>query len=209
MTNSAGQDFQEERSIRYLVIQYGEDVKRLIYSYVKNWSAAEDLVQEVFITVYQKMDTLENASSAKAWIFSIAANKSKDYLRSWHYRKLLLTNTFSMTTSKEGPEDWLMKQQQKTELSEAIFALPVKYREVIMFFYYQELRIGVAPTIYHISHAKARSFDINEFPNNRYMDIKKAEFPMLRNSAFFTLGKISLLINVYPLGKTKKLNRLL
>jgi RNA polymerase sigma-70 factor, ECF subfamily len=157
MTNSAGQNFQEERSIRYLVTKYGEDVKRLIYSYVKNWSAAEDLVQEVFITVYQKMDTLENASSAKAWILSIAANKSKDYLRSWHYRKLLLTNTFSLTTSKEGPEDLLLKQQQKTELSEAVFALPVKYREVIMFFYYQELRIEEISEVLGINSSTIRT----------------------------------------------------
>ncbi|OAT81881.1 hypothetical protein A6P54_10220 [Bacillus sp. MKU004] len=157
MTKSAGQDFQEERSIRYLVTKYGEDVKRLIYSYVKNWSAAEDLMQEVFITVYQKMDTLENASSAKAWIFSIAANKSKDYLRSWHYRKLLLTNTFSLTTSKEGPEELLLKQQEKTELSEAVFALAVKYREVIIFFYYQELRIEEISEILGINSSTIRT----------------------------------------------------
>jgi RNA polymerase sigma-70 factor, ECF subfamily len=141
MTKSAEQGAGKERSIRDLVTDYGEDVKRLIYSYVKSWSAAEDLVQEVFITVFQKMDTLEKETSAKAWILSIAANKAKDYLRSWHYKKLLFTNTFSSNSKTESPEHYLLKQQQKTELSEAVFALPVKYREVIIFFYYQELKI--------------------------------------------------------------------
>lgn len=156
MTNSAEQNMQEQ-SIRSLVTQYGEDVKRLIYSYVKNWSAAEDLVQEVFITVFQKVDTLEKEASVKAWIFSIAANKSKDYLRSWHYRKLLFTNTFSAKTSKESPETLLLQQQQKTVLSEAIFSLPVKYREVIIFFYYQELRIEEISTILGINSSTIRT----------------------------------------------------
>ena len=156
MTNSAEQNMQEQ-SIRSLVIQYGEDVKRLIYSYVKNWSAAEDLVQEVFITVFQKVDTLEKEASVKAWIFSIAANKSKDYLGSWHYRKLLFTNTFSTKTNKESPEELLIKQQQKTVLSEAVFALPVKYREVIIFFYYQELRIEEISTILGINSSTIRT----------------------------------------------------
>ncbi|MDX8342254.1 sigma-70 family RNA polymerase sigma factor [Rossellomorea sp. YZS02] len=157
MTNSAEQSMQEDRSIRSLLSQYGEDVKRLIYSYVKSWSAAEDLVQEVFITVFQKVDTLEKEASVKAWIFSIAANKSKDYLRSWHYRKLLFTNTFSTKTNKESPEDLLIQQQQKTVLSEAVFALPVKYREVIIFFYYQELRIEEISTILGINSSTIRT----------------------------------------------------
>ncbi|MCA1057632.1 sigma-70 family RNA polymerase sigma factor [Rossellomorea aquimaris] len=157
MTNSAGQSMHEERSISSLVTQYGEDVKRLIYSYVKNWSAAEDLVQEVFITVFQKVDTLEKEDSVKAWIFSIAANKSKDYLRSWHYRKLLFTNTLSAKTNKESPEALLLQKQQKTVLSEAVFALPVKYREVIIFFYYQEMRIEEISTILGINSSTIRT----------------------------------------------------
>ncbi|MCA0147191.1 sigma-70 family RNA polymerase sigma factor [Rossellomorea vietnamensis] len=157
MTNSAEQSGHEEQSIRSLVTRYGEDMKRLIYSYVKSWSVAEDLVQEVFITVYQKIDTLEKEASVKAWIFSIAANKSKDYLRSWHYRKLLFTNTFSIKTNKEGTEDLLIQHQQKTALSEAIFALPVKYREVIIFFYYQELKIEEISTILGVNSSTIRT----------------------------------------------------
>ncbi|MBN8191863.1 sigma-70 family RNA polymerase sigma factor [Bacillus sp. NTK074B] len=157
MTNSAEQNGHEDWSIRSLVTRYGEDVKRLIYSYVKSWSAAEDLVQEVFITVFQKINTLEKDTSVKAWIFSIAVNKSKDYLRSWHYRKLLFTNTFSAKTNKESPEQLLMEKQQKTVLSEAVFALPVKYREVIILFYYQELRIEEISTILGINSSTIRT----------------------------------------------------
>ncbi|WP_409251716.1 sigma-70 family RNA polymerase sigma factor [Bacillus sp. SCS-153A] len=157
MTNSAERTDQPDRSIRDLVVLYGEDVKRLTYSYVKNWNAAEDLVQEVFITVFQKIDTLEKGSSVKAWVLSIAANKSKDYLRSWHYKKLLFTNSFTTKTNAESPEYHLVKQQDKTELSEAIFSLPVKYREVIILYYYQELTAEQMSKVLKINSSTIRT----------------------------------------------------
>jgi RNA polymerase sigma-70 factor, ECF subfamily len=157
MNNSAEREGRTENTISDLVTKYGEDVKRLVYSYVKNWSAAEDLVQEVFITVFQKLDTLKKGESEKAWIFSIAANKAKDYLRSWHYKKLLLTNTFTAKANAETPEHWLIQQQEKTELSEAIFSLPVKYREVIIFYYYQELKIEEISKVLKINSSTIRT----------------------------------------------------
>lgn len=157
MTNIVERTDAQEPSIRELVDQYGEDVKRLIYSYVKNWSAAEDLVQEVFLTVFQKTDTLDKATSIKAWILSIAANKSKDYLRSWHYKKLLLTNSFTTKSNVESPEHQLLLQQEKTELSEAVFALPVKYREVIILYYYQELKIEEISKVLKINSSTIRT----------------------------------------------------
>jgi RNA polymerase sigma-70 factor (ECF subfamily) len=36
--------------------QHGEALIRLAYMYVKAWQAAEDILQEVFITYYQKRD---------------------------------------------------------------------------------------------------------------------------------------------------------
>ncbi len=157
MTNSDEQGIQGGHSIRYLVTRYGEDVKRLIYAYVKNWSAAEDLVQEVFIIVFQKIDTLQKEASVKAWILSIASNKAKDYLRSWHYKKILFTNSISTKVNSESPEHHLLKQQQKTVLSEAVFSLPIKYREVIILFYYQELKTEEISEVLGINSSTIRT----------------------------------------------------
>jgi RNA polymerase sigma-70 factor, ECF subfamily len=34
--------------------QYGEEIKRIIYTFVKNWPQAEDLTQDVFVTLYTR-----------------------------------------------------------------------------------------------------------------------------------------------------------
>ena len=51
----------------------------------------------------------------------------------------------------------MLKQQEKTELSEAVFALPVKYREVIIFFYYQELKIEEISTVLGVNPSTIRT----------------------------------------------------
>ena len=42
---------------------------------------AEDVLQEVFLTAYQKFSQLKNRSAFKAWLLSIARNKCNDYFR--------------------------------------------------------------------------------------------------------------------------------
>lgn len=44
-------------------------------------SDAEDILQEIFLTAYQKFPQLKNENSFKAWIISIARNKCNDYFR--------------------------------------------------------------------------------------------------------------------------------
>jgi RNA polymerase sigma factor (sigma-70 family) len=133
-------------SIVEIMNVYGDEIKRLVYSYVKNEADAEDVTQEVFVTVYQKLHTYQGDSSLKSWIYSIAINKSKDNLRSWHSRnqKLLykIQNSGNLfTASKDTPEKETVKRDESDILFEKIMELPVKYREVIILFYYKELTL--------------------------------------------------------------------
>ncbi|MEJ0102204.1 MAG: RNA polymerase sigma factor [Bacteroidota bacterium] len=42
---------------------------------------AEDLLQDTYLKASEKLNTFENRSSLKTWIFTIATNLAKDYLR--------------------------------------------------------------------------------------------------------------------------------
>lgn len=67
---------------------------RIAYLYVKDWQVAEDIVQDTFLTYYLKFEQFEERSSLKTYLVRIVINKCKDYLKSWKYRKLTLTNQF-------------------------------------------------------------------------------------------------------------------
>ncbi|MBT2639889.1 sigma-70 family RNA polymerase sigma factor [Bacillus sp. ISL-39] len=132
---------EREEAIVDLMERFGTDVLHLAYSYVRNRQTAEDLAQEIFLKCYQKFDTFEGNSQIQTWLYRIASNHCKDYLKSWHHRRVLVTDYISakLAGHHDGPESQLVRNTDNKELIEAMFKLPVKYREVIFLFYYQEL----------------------------------------------------------------------
>lgn len=125
---------------------YGVEVKKFIYTYLKNEADTDDVTQEVFVTVYLKIGTFKGDSSLKSWIYSIAANKCKDYIRRHRLRpqnlfQRLTQHERKKTQSNDIAEDYIRSTIQEG-LFEKIMELPVKYREVIILYYYKDLSIN-------------------------------------------------------------------
>lgn len=132
--------------IEIIMEEYGDEIKRLIYTYMKNEADTDDVTQEVFITIYQKLDTYKGESSFKSWLYSIAINKCKDHLRSWKFRtekliqKMIETNrTTGFDREKENPLNHVVKQNESEELLNHLMNLPIKYREILILYYFKEL----------------------------------------------------------------------
>ncbi|WP_264565720.1 RNA polymerase sigma factor [Flavobacterium sp. N3904] len=53
---------------------YWQKIFRLCMGYVNDYDIAQDIAQETFIIVWQKLDTFRNESSIGTWIFRIASN---------------------------------------------------------------------------------------------------------------------------------------
>lgn len=53
---------------------YWQKIFRLCMGYVNDYDLAQDLAQETFIIVWQKLETFRNESSIGTWIFRIASN---------------------------------------------------------------------------------------------------------------------------------------
>jgi RNA polymerase sigma factor (sigma-70 family) len=70
---------------------YGTQILHLSYSYVRDRQTAEDLTQEIFVKCYEKLHTFNGNSSIETWLYRIAANHCKDYLKSWQFRRVRAT----------------------------------------------------------------------------------------------------------------------
>ncbi|MCA0147276.1 sigma-70 family RNA polymerase sigma factor [Rossellomorea vietnamensis] len=123
--------------------EYGERVTKLAYNYVKDWGMAEDIVQEVFITCFRHYEKIDEIISFKAWIYRLAINRSKDVLKSSAFRRVVMNSSlYSIFTSKEPlPDMGLVKRSEEEILSRSVLDLPLKYREVIILYYYEECSI--------------------------------------------------------------------
>ena len=116
-----------------IVGAYGNAVLRMCFLYLKDSHLAEDASQETFLKVYRNYAQFDGTAGEKTWVMRIAINVCKRQLRSpW---RLLRAPQESLDSLRmEGPEP------PDDTLVRAIQALPPKYREVIILYYYQEWR---------------------------------------------------------------------
>ncbi|MBP1753730.1 MAG: hypothetical protein H6Q59_128 [Firmicutes bacterium] len=144
--------------IETLMRQYGNDVLRTAYMYVKDIHTAEDIFQDVFIKVNQKLSTFEGNSSIKTWIIRITINTCKDYLKSaWNRRVVPMMDYQEDAIISETDYDDVEKQDTKELIKKSVLSLPAKYKDVVLCVYFQEMTITEAAQALNIAEGTAKS----------------------------------------------------
>lgn len=109
---------------------------------------AADIVQEVFIKIWKKIDKFDQSkSSFKTWIFTIAKNTSIDFLRKKRsFTFSSLENIEEESTFEERimdeeilPDEVIQKIQDKEFLNKILEVLSVEYRTVLTLHYQEEM----------------------------------------------------------------------
>lgn len=168
MNSEQGSNQRANAVIEHLIDKYSSNILKMCYVYLKDIGLAEDAMQETFIKAYRKIAAYKGTSeqSEKAWLMSIAINTCKDVLRgSWfrHVNRKVQLDDLQEPSWKHEDDDGM--------LVEAIMQLPRKEREVILLYYYQDMKvdeiasvIGIAsPTVYaRLKKAKGRLSTILE-----------------------------------------------
>ncbi len=154
-------DISEESpayDIETLMRQYGNDVLRTAYMYVKDVHTAEDIFQDVFIKVNQKLSTFEGNSSIKTWIIRITINTCKDYLKSaWNKRVVPMMEYQEDAIVSESDYEAVEKQDTNQLVKQTVLSLPEKYRDVVLCVYFQEMTITEAANTLGIAEGTAKS----------------------------------------------------
>lgn len=125
--------------IEEVITQHGDYLLKVAYLYVKNEATAEDIVQDVFISFYQKQGQYRQESSLRTYLVKMTVNRSHDYLRSWKSKRMMLFEKITGKTTYQTPEKEMIIQSTKRELVEALFTLSIQYREVLIFYYFEDM----------------------------------------------------------------------
>ena len=72
---------RDERAFSEIVSLYGDKVFSLIYRMLGNRHEAEDVAQEVFVTVFKTIDGFRGEAKFSTWLLRIAANQSKNRIK--------------------------------------------------------------------------------------------------------------------------------
>jgi RNA polymerase sigma-70 factor (ECF subfamily) len=72
---------RDERAFRELIDAYGDRVFNLTFRMLGNRAEAEDLAQEVFITVFKSIDQFRGESKFSTWLYRVTANHCKNRIK--------------------------------------------------------------------------------------------------------------------------------
>jgi RNA polymerase sigma-70 factor (ECF subfamily) len=118
----------------YLVHEYSEKVFNSIINIVRNTEDAEDLVQEVFTSIFTGIDGFKGDSKISTWIYSLTLNKSKEFLRHktrkkrFGYLKVIDEQTENFLVECKHPGILLEDKELASILFEALDKLPENQR---------------------------------------------------------------------------------
>lgn len=136
--------------------QFHDSLQRYILSKVGKKEDAEDILQEVFIKISLKMDTISKQEKIQNWIFTIARNAVID-----HYRKnsgkqnLSYTDTLSEDFEHENDPD--ATKGLESCLESFIEKLPEEYRDIIIDSELKNIRQKELALKYNMAYPSLRS----------------------------------------------------
>lgn len=142
-----------------LYTEYRDKVSRYVFCKLRNKNDAEDLVSEIFLKVYENLDTFDaSLASVSTWIYTITRNTVTDYFRA--------NRTYSELPeelSDGGGADCVVLQKESlAALGKALGMLDERCRSLVILKYYRRMslkdiasRMGISYAYVKILHKSA------------------------------------------------------
>lgn len=164
---------QKEAGFTLLVTTYGPPLYRQVRRILKSHELTNDCLQNIFLKVFEKIDSFKEESTLYSWLYRIAHNEALNLLERENRR--------SGTDVSEASIEILAGHQQLEQiggaqieawLNEAVEALPEKQAEVFELKYFQELKFSEISQITGVSEGGLKA--------NYHHAVKKIEYFLLR-----------------------------
>jgi RNA polymerase sigma-70 factor, ECF subfamily len=133
-----------------LMAKYQNRLYRYLLRIVRRPAEAEDLFQQTWLRVVEEIRSFDGSRNFDAWLFTLARNLAIDYLRRIHPQSLdepFAANRPGETAADripsrdQAPFDRALAAERRTQIGEAMAALPVIYREVLTLRFEDEMKI--------------------------------------------------------------------
>jgi RNA polymerase sigma-70 factor (ECF subfamily) len=130
-----------------IIDRYQSKVFSTACNYTHDQEEARDLTQEIFIKLYNNLQGYKNKASFSTWLYRIAVNRCIDWTRK---KKLQTVSAISDSSDEEidiydtiadsggGPEEALIKQENKVYIRKIVEDLPEIYKTAIILYYFED-----------------------------------------------------------------------
>ena len=136
---------ESEFNLKYKL--YKDTIYSIAYTYFKNISDSEDIVQEVFIKYLNSDKVFKNLDNEKYFLIRVTINECKNQLKSSWKKKVLVDDESILNVSDDT---------EKEKYFNIVTSLEPKYKEVIVLYYYENLQINDIAQILKISTSNVK-----------------------------------------------------
>src|SRR5215211_6557873 len=162
----------DKLAMQVLFARHHVRVYRFVLRLVKDQSAAEDLISEVFLDVWRQAGRFEARSAVSTWLLAIARFKALSALRKQPDEPLDDEMVTAIEDTADDPEATVQKKNKSEILRQCLTTLSPEHREIIDLVYYHEKSVEEVAQIVGIPEAtvKTRMF----YARKRLSELLKA-----------------------------------
>ena len=133
-------------------------IRRLVSARL-DWSdEADDVVQEVFLSALKNLKGFRGESRLSGWLTQIAVNKCHSHWRKVGVQRKVLAGAAGLVEwiSPPEPETAAMERETFRRVRQAVQALPRRYRQVVVLWYFDQIPTAEVAAVLTISPAIVR-----------------------------------------------------
>jgi RNA polymerase sigma-70 factor (ECF subfamily) len=184
-TNSSSNDSAEEASDEVLVARVAAGDTRAFEGIVRRWQSplvnlawrfcrdrgrAEEMAQEAFLRAFRNLAQFRGDSAFSTWLFSLATNVYRTELRRMPASPLSLDEIAEPHDPRIAIATAFEESSRAETLRRAVLALPRRYRDAVLLFYFHEQDVPAAARTLRIPEGtvKARLFRGRELLRSKF-----------------------------------------
>ncbi len=129
---------QDVAALEELYDRYGKQAYSLAYRILGDSGAAEDAVQEAFVSIWRKASRFRSERGmARTWLFAIVHHRAIDRLRARRFREQDAQAVPASSSDAEDPSDAVWATLQGDAVRRAVGQLPLEQRRCIELAYFR------------------------------------------------------------------------
>ena len=144
------------KAFEQLVNQYSEQLYWQVRRIVLLHEDANDVLQNVFLKAWSKLDSFHQESKISTWLYRIALNESLDFMRR-KKTQMISTDDETMVGSMLMADDYFNGTEAEAMLQEAVAQLPDVQRTVFNMRYFDDMKYSEISEILQTSEGSLKA----------------------------------------------------
>ncbi len=142
----------DRESFTLLMQRYQRELYHFLVRFTGDRVLADDVFQETFLQVHQSAGQFDQTRRFRPWIFTIAANKARDMIRSNNRRPTTALNATRSPSSDDSggefidliktadnlPDDSMERRELQEKVQQTIQSMPEHLREILLLSYFHQ-----------------------------------------------------------------------